>query len=342
MRYSLFFFAAGAGGEVYDLLLDAARIADDGDLAGVWTPERHFAEFGGPYPNPSVTAAALSVATRRLRLRAGSVILPLQDPIRVAEEWAVVDNLSGGRVELSFGSGWNVNDFALAPDRYERRRELMLEEIDVVRALWRGESVRRRNGAGRDVDVRTLPRPVQPELPVWLTAQSDGTFETAGRAGRGVLTNLNLTSMHRLETRIGSYRRALPPGNDGPGVALMVHALLGASDAEARAEAAPALRRYLHANLDLRAAFAAGKSGAGTAESSAEVLVEQGLERLLDAQALVGSIDTCLRRARTYEAAGVDELACLIDFGADPQAALDGVRRLRELAGASSRAVASV
>ena len=337
MKYSLFFFgqsSAATGRGAYDLLLDCARLADEGGLTAVWTPERHFADFGGPYPNPSVTAAALAVATRRLRLRAGSVILPLQDPLRVAEEWAVVDNLSGGRAEISFGSGWNVNDFVLAPDRYERRREVMLEEIEVVRALWRGETVARCNGAGHRVEVGTLPRPVQRELPVWLTAQSEGTFEAAGRAGHGLLTNLNLTTMRKLERCIGVYRSALR----GPsaGVTLMVHAFVGASDADARAECGPALRRYLCSNLDLRSAFAAGRSGGpadgAVSEAERDALVEMGLQGLLRQTALIGSIETCRCRAETFAAAGVDELACLIDFGADRSATLDSVGRLRELA----------
>jgi alkanesulfonate monooxygenase SsuD/methylene tetrahydromethanopterin reductase-like flavin-dependent oxidoreductase (luciferase family) len=63
-----------------------------------------------------VLAAALAVSTSNIRIRAGSVISPLQNPIRVAEEWSIVDNLSNGRVDLAFGQGWNPNDFVLAPD----------------------------------------------------------------------------------------------------------------------------------------------------------------------------------------------------------------------------------
>ena len=67
-----------------------------------------------------VTSAAVAVVTERVEIRAGSVVLPLHNPIRVAEDWSVVDNLSNGRVGLSFASGWHANDFALAPDNFER------------------------------------------------------------------------------------------------------------------------------------------------------------------------------------------------------------------------------
>ena len=88
-------------------------------------------------------------------------MLPLHNPIGVAEDWAVVDNLSNGRVGLSFASGWHANDFALAPENFERRRELMVEGIETVRALWRGESVSVRSGDGRPIDVTMFPPPVQ-------------------------------------------------------------------------------------------------------------------------------------------------------------------------------------
>ena len=79
-------------------------------------------------------------------------------------------NLSNGRVGLSFASGWHSNDFALAPDNYTRRRELMAEGIDTIRALWRGESVTVRGGDGRDVDVTMYPPPVQRAPKLWITA----------------------------------------------------------------------------------------------------------------------------------------------------------------------------
>src|SRR4029453_9228783 len=109
---------AEADKDKYRLLLDGARFADAHGFAAVWTPERHFHAFGGLYPNPSVTRAALAAVTERIEIRAGSVVLPLHHPLRVAEEWAVVDNLSNGRVGLAFASGWHADDFVLRPESY--------------------------------------------------------------------------------------------------------------------------------------------------------------------------------------------------------------------------------
>src|SRR6266850_3063599 len=108
MDFSIMFFAGSdrpAGGDRYALVREAAQFADRHGFSAVWTPERHFHEFGGLFPNPSVLAAALAVMTERVQIRAGSLIAPLHDPVRIAEEWSVVDNLSHGRVAISFGAG---------------------------------------------------------------------------------------------------------------------------------------------------------------------------------------------------------------------------------------------
>lgn len=150
----------------YRLVHDAAAAADRLGYEAIWLPERHFDIFGGLFPNPSVLAAALAGTTKRCHLRAGSVVAPLHDPIRIAEEWSVVDNLSGGgRIGLSIGSGWNTNDFVLAPDRYETRVADSRDSVAELRALWAGRRVTRRNGSGRTVEVAIQPAPLSGELP---------------------------------------------------------------------------------------------------------------------------------------------------------------------------------
>jgi len=154
VMFSLYFFGhypAEFRAGKYDLLFEAARYGDRHGFSALWFPERHFHPFGGLSPNPSVLAAALARETERIALRAGSVVLPLHHPLRVAEEWSLVDNLSGGRVGLSYASGWHPNDFALAPEAYGRHRDLMFERIEEVRRLWRGEALRVRDGAGKEL-----------------------------------------------------------------------------------------------------------------------------------------------------------------------------------------------
>src|SRR6185295_13500671 len=130
----------------YRLVMETARFADRNGFSSIWVPERHFTGFGGLYPNPAVLHAALATCTGNIRLNAGSVVAPLHHPVRIAEEWAVVDNLSKGRVGISFASGWNPGDFAFFPERYSRRHDAMYEAVETVRRLWRGESIAATSG----------------------------------------------------------------------------------------------------------------------------------------------------------------------------------------------------
>ncbi|MDT9701393.1 MupA/Atu3671 family FMN-dependent luciferase-like monooxygenase [Streptomyces sp. P17] len=322
LDFSLFYFAVGGDGDdPYRLLLDGARFADTHDFCAVWTPERHFAPFGGPYPNPSVTSAALAVATERVQIRAGSVVLPLHHPARVAEEWAVVDHLSKGRVGLSFASGWHADDFALAPDPsvFERRRDTMREHIETVRRLWRGEAVQVRNGAGNDIGIHTFPRPVRSELPVWLAAAgSPDTFRAAGEAGAGLLTHLLGQNLEELEQKISLYREAWKAaGHDGDGhVVLMVHTYIGSDAADVRETVRAPFRAYLRQSFGLVRSLAPslGIDGEPT-EQDVEALLDHAFEQYYDGGAMMGTVAQCTAMAERIRAVGVDELACLIDFG---------------------------
>ena len=153
----------------YADLLQPVRYADDHGFACVWTPERHFNAFGGLFPNPSVLSAAIAVTTSRVQIRCGSIVSPLHHAVRIAEDWSLIDNLSGGRVAISFASGWQCDDFILAPEHYASRHEHMIRQIDIVRRLWKGEKVPFKNGLGKAIEIGIYPRPVQDELPVWIT-----------------------------------------------------------------------------------------------------------------------------------------------------------------------------
>ncbi|MGH8900459.1 MAG: MupA/Atu3671 family FMN-dependent luciferase-like monooxygenase [Egibacteraceae bacterium] len=340
MDFSVMFFASLATGSPrshYRLLLDAARLADGEGFTGIWTPERHFDEFGGIFPNPALSSAALAVATERIQLRAGSVISPLHDALLLAEDWAVVDNLSGGRVAVSFGSGWNPDDFVLNAAAYVPRREIMWEQIALIRHLWSGGTIQRPNGVGDVVEVGLVPRPVQAELPLWIT--TGGTSETfirAGAVGAHLLTHIITQDLDALAERIELYRSARANAGHEPDagcVTLMLHTFVGKDHEEVRALAAPPLRSYLRSGLqlDMKAARARDK-GAGQSDADVlEELLSVRLERYFDGLALLGDIDACVRLVSDLEAIGVDEAACLIDFGIDADSVLRSLIRLCEV-----------
>jgi natural product biosynthesis luciferase-like monooxygenase protein len=353
--FSLFHFASGMDGsdpDPYRLILEAARFADRHGFEAVWSPERHFHDFGAPYPNPSVMSAALATITTRVHLRAGSVVLPLHASFRVAEEWALVDRLSGGRVGVAFASGWQPNDFVLAPERYTDRKALMFEQIEEVRALWRGDGQAVLNPQGDSVRLKSYPRPVQETLPVWITAAgSTETFVRAGEIGANVLTHMLGQGIDDLTAQIAAYRKArLASGHDPATgrVTVMMHTFLGDSTEAVKALVRQPMIRYLQSAAGLVGRYADAWSayrrgsvepvGATAmldldADESAQLL-EFAFERYFDSAGLFGTVERAASLVESLRSAGVDEVACLIDFGVAPDvviAHLPWIEQLKQL-----------
>ncbi|HOY76714.1 MAG TPA: LLM class flavin-dependent oxidoreductase [Hyphomonadaceae bacterium] len=354
MDFSLFYFAAGQGnagpGGAYRLLLEGAKFADTHDFSAVWTPERHFHEFGGPYPNPAVTTAALATITSRVSLRAGSVVLPLHSSLRVAEDWSVIDQISGGRVGLSFASGWHVDDFVFMPQNYERRREVMLESIDTVMKLWRGEKVETVNGQGKTISVGVLPRPVQANPPMWIaSAGSIDTFKVAGRLGANVLTNMLGQDIDDLRNKFAAYRKARrEAGHEGPGtITVMLHTFVCEDTEKARELAREPFCNYLKSSFDLikvapsmfpafRQPSLADGDGKGFDAASftpedMDALMEHAFDRYFETAGLFGSPAKALAIVDRLKSIGATEVACLIDFGIDTDTVLESLPYLDQL-----------
>ena len=340
--FSLFYFASdeSQAGDKYRLLMEGAKFADQNGFSAVWTPERHFHAFGGLFPNPAVTSAALAMITKNLKIRAGSVVLPLHNPIRVAEEWATVDQFSHGRVGLSFASGWHDRDFVFAPENYADRKKIMLRDMETVRALWRGETITRSSGSGKEVNIGIFPRPVQPELPVWLTAGGDPqTFRMAGEAGVNLLTHLLGQSIDELKAKIAIYREAFAGRGSAEGrghVTLMIHTYVGSTEEEVEALVRTPFCNYLKSSVDLMKQVAKGLGeefqGAALTEADLGALIDHAFHRYFRTSGLFGTPETCLATVRRLKEMGVDEIACLVDFGIDSYSVLASLENLRELA----------
>lgn len=338
MDLSLFYFSdeGDAQQDRYKLLLSGARFADTHGLHAVWTPERHFHQFGGVFPNPSVTAAAVAAITSRVKVRAGSVVAPLHHPLRIAEEWSIVDNISNGRAGLSLASGWHPRDFIFRPDAYDERRQLTVDTVHTLRHLWRGGAYTGRDAKPGEV-YHVFPPPVQKDIPLWLTASgSPQTFQAAGKEGVGVLTHLLSQSLDDLAVKVAAYRSAYAAsGQPGRGhVTLMMHTFLDADLASAHRHVEEPLRRYLISSLDL---FANASASGGTAqhqqisEARSHHIVNRAYERYLHQDGLFGSVADARRTVDRVRAADVDEVACLIDFGVPTDTVLGSLRWLATL-----------
>lgn len=353
MDFSLFYWGNddGAGPKKYELLLEGARFADRNGFCAVWTPERHFHAFGGPYPNPSVTGAAVAAVTRNLAVRAGSCVAPLHHPARIAEEWAVIDNLTNGRTGLAIASGWHPDDFVLRPENTPpNNRSAMLTAIDQVRRLWRGETVEFPTASGRPHAVATQPRPVSKELALWVTtAGNPETWREAGRLGTNVLTHLLGQTIAEVAEKIGIYHAALREAGHDPAahsVTLMLHTYLADDRETARQVARGPMKDYLRSAAALIKqyawAFPAFKRPQGIANpmdidlqsltrDETEAILDFAFDRYFEDSGLFGTVDDAMARVETLKRIGVGEIACLIDYGIAPATVMEGLRPLAEV-----------
>ena len=260
--FSLFYFGADTSAKEnkYELYVKSAKFADLNQFESIWIPERHFHNVGKLYPNPATLSAALSSMTTNVKLRAGSVMLPLHDPIRVAEEWAIVDNLSNGRAGIAAASGWHPRDFSFFPQNYARRKQVMMESVQQLKSLWRGESITRTDGNGKESSVRIFPEPIQAELPLWITAAgSRDTFIQAGKLGANLLTHLLGQTIPDLAKQIEQYRAARAEAGHDPQtgrVTLMIHTFVGEDLGETLNQAQGPFMDYMREHLGLMASWA--------------------------------------------------------------------------------------
>ncbi|WP_433066810.1 LLM class flavin-dependent oxidoreductase [Dactylosporangium sp. CS-033363] len=182
--------------EHYARWLDHVRAAEALGAGSVWLTEHHF--FADGYlPQPLVLAAALAARTTRIRIGTGIILGALRHPLHVAEEAAVVDALSGGRLELGFGAGWARQEYEAFGADFDRRFGLTDEAVRRVRAALETVS----------------PPPVQDPVPLWLGYQGPQGARRAGRLGVGLLA---------LDpSLLPVYRQGLLEGGHDPGTARM-------------------------------------------------------------------------------------------------------------------------
>jgi natural product biosynthesis luciferase-like monooxygenase protein len=347
MKFGIMFFSnhvSDCASNAYKLLLDVARFADEHGFSSIATPERHFDGFGGIFPNPSITSAALAVITKNIQIRAASLVSPLHDEIRIAEEWSVIDNLSGGRVEISFGSGWNVNDFVFFPERYDHRHHIMYKQIEVINKLWSGETITKINSFEKKIQLKIYPRPVQKKLPLWITTSGNlETFKSAGKLGANILTHLIGQDLNSLTEKIKIYKQSLVENNFDPSkatITLMLHTFVSDDIGYVKQVVYHPFREYLRAAVKLEnEAAKGGGSISGGLKALPQEFPSDLLEELLDvtferyfaAASLMGTPESCQEIIKKLETIGVNEIACLMDFGISSEIIMKNMIYLAEL-----------
>lgn len=194
--------------QVYAEALDQIQYADELGIHQVWLTEHHFMD-DGYCPSPMIAAAAIAGRTRRIRIGQGVVLLPFYGhPLKLAEDAAVLDVLSGGRFELGIGRGYRPHEFAGFGMNIKQRKSMTDEGIDILQRAWQGEKFSFDGKHYQVKDVRLTPVPVQQPMPLWSGAATATSRRQVAERGMPLLVSL-ITNLAETCAEFGDYTASL-------------------------------------------------------------------------------------------------------------------------------------
>src|SRR5712691_7507685 len=171
---------------IADIVAEAIH-ADKLGMHSAWIGEHHFSTLG-VLSCPDLILAYVAANTKHIRLAPAVTVLPLHHPIRVAEQWAMLDLLSGGRVDFAAGRGYDRREYLPFKVSFEDNQQIFEEGMEVVRLLWSSDRPISHMGKHyRFEDVAITPKPVQRPLPAYVASFSRPSIELAGRLGCGLI-----------------------------------------------------------------------------------------------------------------------------------------------------------
>lgn len=302
----------GDGAELYGKWIDQVTLAEELGFDCAWFTEHHFGRFGGMLPSPQLLIAALAQRTHRIRLGTAVVLLPMHHPLRIAEETAMLDILSNGRLNVGVGRGMASQPYrvfgtdpALAQEKLEEQVEILLRAWTSAPFCWEGKHY-------EFPDPITLrPQPLQrPHPPLWMPANSDTSHSRwIGRHGINLMTLPWLQGFEVTRRVIAEYRAGLREGGyaeDRCQVLSYLPAYVGETPALARAESEAYWDGFREVTDEDRGAPAPNAV-------PYEALVA-------DNRLIFGDPDLCRRHIRRIQdELQVDRLALMFHFGGMPQ-----------------------
>jgi alkanesulfonate monooxygenase SsuD/methylene tetrahydromethanopterin reductase-like flavin-dependent oxidoreductase (luciferase family) len=319
-------FTAGPGrtaDEIYPEVLEQTVLADELGFSSVWLAEHHFTNYG-VMPNLATFASAIAVRTERIRIGTAILVLPFGHPVRMAEEWAMVDVLSNGRVDLGVGRGYQPLEFQGFNINQDEAKARFDEYLEIMRLAWQDEPL---SYDGQFYSIETLdvlPKPVQrPGIPVRLAAVSPSTFSATGGKGEAIMLSPNFSPIDLVKRDLNTYfeaaeeagfdRTSLPT----PPICQQVY--LDADDAAAKRDPEPYSMLFYNR-------FATLLPGADSSQSISEQYevykkIQKSVEnvtydRILAEGVAFGDPDSVIERFKFLESElGLEEIVCWFNFG---------------------------
>ena len=324
MHFGVFVEEIRQGASQSSSFRDIFELADRAEALGidcVWLGEIHFT------PQRSVISASLQVAsaiasrTRRLRVGTAVQVLPLNHPLRIAEEVATVDQISEGRFEFGIGRSGAVRTYDVYGIPYGESQARFLEALGIIRRAWTGEPFSYEGQFYRIQNATVVPRPYQvPHPPIRMATTSDETFPAAARLGLRIFIGLRATEIPDLRAQLASYREAWGEAGhaDAPNVYLRIPVYASTTARGAVEEPRASLTSFFVRQTELARA-AVGRAGAGPADRrrmEAERMASLSYEDILAKKVVFGTAAEVIDRlAQLREELGLDGIVAELNPG---------------------------
>ena len=305
-------------------ILDEAVYAEEVGLHSAWIGEHHFSTLG-VLSCPDLVLAQVAARTAKLRLAPAVTVLPLHHPIRVAEQWATLDLLSGGRVDFATGRGYDRREYGPLGVSFEDNTSVFAEGLEIVRALWASDRPYTHHGRHYRFDNVTItPRPVQRPIPAYVGAFSQPSIELAARLGCNLIVAPFAAAMTfgGLAQAVRLYRDACAEHGNKPG-RVMCSYFLHLADGPAEEDAARARQVRYYKECAIAAFPGDPASAPPSYRYFAEIvdrLAKVRPQDLTENSVLLGSPAAITDTLKKVEAAGIDEVILYVNVGLKPHA----------------------
>ncbi len=306
---------------VADIVAEALH-ADALGMHSAWIGEHHFNSLG-VLSCPDLVLAHIAARTERIRLAPAVTVLPLHHPIRVAEQWATLDLLSGGRVDFAAGRGYDRREYEPFHVSFEDNQGIFEEGMELVRRLWAAdERISHRGKHYQFDDVRITPKPVQRPLPAYVASFSKPSIELAARLGCGLIVAPFAAAMSfgGLKQVADLYHESCARHGTAPGRLMCSYFTHFADDAaEEAAQRARQIRYYRECVIP------AFPGDPATAPPSYRYFIDMvdrlhkvRPEDLSENSVLIGSSQRIIDTLKKVEAAGIAEVILYVNVGLKP------------------------
>jgi natural product biosynthesis luciferase-like monooxygenase protein len=306
----------GESPDLYAHWLEQIDAAENLGFDSLWITEHHFRNFGGMMPSPSVLLAAAAQRTKKMRLGCAVSILPMHNPLRIAEEFAMVDLLSNGRLNFGAGRGMHPMEYTVFGYEWKNAQSRLPEALDIVIKAWTGGEFEWKGAHYQFPKLNVYPKPLQkPHPPIYVTANRDPeSFQMIATRGHHLMTLPWVATNELQGPRVRQYQDVLRGAGhavEEREVFVMYPVYVGADDAQARAEVIEHWQRW---RVFALAALDLDPSKGEAYEKVLNHLAYDGMIR--DSRGVFGGPETCTQILRKIiNVVGVTHIGLTFHFG---------------------------